>query len=277
MSGNGQAFLDSLQDWAHFREDELHTDVLRDNSIPITGHWTIKNSLKIQSNESAIDITVSLSPHHSATSATLYVESCRSHPVTVKFIDWSSAPKRCMLSTQIKSYNGAITASLPHYFETSLSTKTGNMIARLYPHGPPSTASNITLKSLSGQMRVKIYSHIDDRHEVLRNLTTYCDVERGKVVLIYPLTWHGKIDAWKQGGQVNIDFPGVPVTMHKHRKQAVVGRGIGRTAIKGHGYEDLCVKILGGDLAMKEWSPTQSSCEQSQLPSYEEATSSSQV
>ncbi|KAI4181775.1 MAG: hypothetical protein L6R41_006408, partial [Letrouitia leprolyta] len=171
---------------------------LSTTSGPITGDFTLRDSLTIHTTSSSININLALLPSKSSSSnttaistpATLDLKSA-SGSITVRTTTISQPakiPNREYRST-IRTNSGSISASLVHGSLTDLKTDSGSIIADLYPHGNASIRSDISTSTLSGRTEIKVHPSLANPSTPLRNFHAMYNGVSGSMQISYPAQW----------------------------------------------------------------------------------------
>ena len=118
----------------------------------------------------------------------------------------SSIPDRDYQS-YITTNSGSIRASLIHGSVTELSSNTGSIGAHLKPYGPPSSRSDINVKSGTGSIDVNLHASASHPGEPLPNLYGKYKYQSGHLSLLYPYEWEGELHGKLLTGSFGIDWP----------------------------------------------------------------------
>ena len=287
------------EQWEVYRNRDEWITAKRKTTQPVIGHWTMKKYLMIRSKKSRIDITVSLA-HQECWPRLLQLRTCGHHPINVEVHGGGTGINMNTFKIDIETEKGDITATLPHYYNTSLRTECGTIKANIHPYsylvksavtekqshvtaGPPNSIkpsletetrttdvhshprgtitqyvwtdrpSNIELHQKHGNMEIAIHPYAANAQQSLTHLSTDCHAFHGKVKLLYPPTWAGKVYACNQKGNVKIHFPHSKSKHEGDDRWVTVGKGEGKIGIKGHGHKDLDVEVIANGVATDEY------------------------
>lgn len=186
---------------------DLRTISLDDE--PINGDIKIGDSLDIETGNGPIDVNISVNHLEIPIPAKLRIRSINA-PIKVTFEGCSiGGGTRCrVLDIDIHSTSGNITALLPHWYNTSLTSDTGDITAKLVPHGLVSRRSDITVDS-SGNKNVTVVPHCVSPGAPLPELNIACGGYNGNLKLVCSRTWLGQVRVHTKEIPPRIDWLGM--------------------------------------------------------------------
>lgn len=208
--------------------------IMNSISSGVRDTYTIDDKLEIQTMSESVDITIKidLSTTSRSTPVTIFITTM-SGDIKVKGQLTSTAlqPPHRLCTINLHTMSGSIAADLPISTSTTIKSMSGKISASLHPINPM-IPSDISLRNISGRIKLDVHPSILEPSAPLRLLSTKVKTTSGNARLIYPNSWEGKIEG-KVGrsGTFKSYWPGLLVAREGSHMSATKGNGAGKLYI----------------------------------------------
>ena len=224
--------------------------IIHSTSGAVTGTYPLYDLLSISTLSGTISIALSpqkASPSHPHPASLILRTASASILVTTPSISFPSTIPVRDYTSSLTSASGSLSATLLHTTSTTLHTNSGRIQASIYPHGPPTSPSQLSSRCQSGSTAITLHNSLSHPSSPLRALSASHHFVSGSLDLVYPSRWEGSIAGRTVSGSLGVHWAGVRIIKERN------GPGPGRLveAIRGDGKGELRFEGVSGSAVLR--------------------------